>query len=617
MYGCYRGLVCIRKKKETMKKRLLAGLLVLCMVLALGLTACDNASTTTTTVAAEDDATTTTTAAEGDGEATTAAEGETTAAGAETPATWENLSWEKDTSPVTFSCYIDYDWYQVDTWGEDEVSKEITRLTGVSLEVTKGSDRAVLSTHLAAQELSDIVFTDNLPQRFEDPDVCFRWDELAAEHCPEFLDLVDPLEIINNTAADGHIYTLKTHYKDEADYADENAIGNFTNATIVYRADIAEKLGIATPFKTVEDLEKAFYTVKDKASDVGVQIVFNIHPSWTEILSYWMGCPQNDAQWDEESKSIKLRFRDEKWLEYYKLLNKWYREGILAKDYLGVRPEDFFARDESNVTFASSYNWGRMGALNQKLRENNAGGKYDDLSKPVWQLIEGGLTYKGVDGLQEVSYDYGAGWSSCFISSNCENPGRAICYMEFLKSPQGDRLAQWGIEGVHYNLVDGLPILTEEFNSRPADQRAATYTGRGPWYFQGSDRNEGIPTGPASVKNAIDEWAAYDAQCDVNDRTIKKEACYKDKNPAMSFARVESDDDEMTMYTKIKDEWNKAYAAMITAESEAACEQRWNEFQDYMMNNGLEAVEAKMTERYVQNLKRYQEAGYFTDIVVD
>ena len=32
---------------------------------------------------------------------------------------------------------------------------------------------AVLSTHLAAQELSDIVFTDNLPQRFEDPDICY------------------------------------------------------------------------------------------------------------------------------------------------------------------------------------------------------------------------------------------------------------------------------------------------------------------------------------------------------------------------------------------------------------------------------------------------------------
>ena len=141
-------------------------LVPLTLALALGLTACDGASApTTTTAAAEDDATTTTTAAEGDGETTTAAEGgedETTAAEAGAPATWENLSWEKDTSPVTFSAYIDYDWYAVDTWGEDEVSQEITRLTGVSLDVTKGSDLQVLSVQLAAQELNDIVFTSNL-----------------------------------------------------------------------------------------------------------------------------------------------------------------------------------------------------------------------------------------------------------------------------------------------------------------------------------------------------------------------------------------------------------------------------------------------------------------------
>ena len=57
-----------------MKKRLLASLLVLCMVLALGLTACSGGTNATTTTTAGDGATTTT-AAEG-GEETTAAEGE-------------------------------------------------------------------------------------------------------------------------------------------------------------------------------------------------------------------------------------------------------------------------------------------------------------------------------------------------------------------------------------------------------------------------------------------------------------------------------------------------------------------------------------------------------------
>ena len=138
-----------------MNKKLLASLLALCMVLAIGLTACSSDDTATTTPAAAD---ATTTAAAGD-DATTAAEGETTAAAADegAPATWENLSWEKNTSPVTLSLYIDFDWYTVDTWGEDQVSQEITRLTGVSLDVIKSSDLNQLSVMLAAQELNDII----------------------------------------------------------------------------------------------------------------------------------------------------------------------------------------------------------------------------------------------------------------------------------------------------------------------------------------------------------------------------------------------------------------------------------------------------------------------------
>ena len=362
-------------------------------------------------------------------------------------------------------------------------------------------------------------------------------------------------------------------------------------------------------------MDQTFYTIKEKADTVGITMVYSVHPQWTfHSIPRWMGCADGNL-WDEETKSIKMLYRDSTWLEYFKLMNRWYRDGILVKDYLGVRPEDFFARNESTQVFAADYNAGYAYVVDQSWRDTGMGGKHNDLTKPYFDQVVQPLTYKGE--VRITLSDFSTGWSSCFITRNCENPGRAICYMEFLKSPQGDQLTQWGIEGVHFDLVDGLPVTREDYKNRDADQKLSSYTGIGPWYFQGSDRYEGIPNGPASVLNAIDEWAAYDAQCDVNDRTIKKEACYQDKNPAMSFARVESDDDEMAMYTKITDQWTKSIASMITADSEAACEQAWNEFQTYAMNEGMEAVEAKMTSRYVENLKRYQAAGYFTDIVTE
>ncbi len=608
-----------------MKKRLLAGLLVLCMVLALGLTACSGTNATTTTTAAadddaaattpgaEDDAATATTVAEGDGTTTAAGGGEDETTAAEAAATWENLSWEKDTSPVTFSAYIDYDWYAVDTWGEDEVSQEITRLTGVSLDVTKGSDLQVLSVQLAAQELNDIVFTSNLPQRFQDPDVCYRWDELIQEHCPEFWDLVDPLEKINNQAADGHVYTFLTHYNDERVYADENSIGNFGNFSFAYRADVMEKLGLPM-FTSIEEVDQTFYTIKEKADTVGITMVYSVHPQWTfHSIPRWMGCADGNL-WDEEAKSIKMLYRDSTWLEYFKLMNRWYRDGILVKDYLGVRPEDFFARNESTQVFAADYNAGYAYVVDQSWRDTGMGGKHNDLTKPYFDQVVQPLTYKGE--VRITLSDFSTGWSSCFITRNCENPGRAICYMEFLKSPQGDQLTQWGIEGVHYELVGGKVKKTQAYLDRPAEQQKGSYTGIGPWYFQGSGWAEGISWG-SSVVNAKNEWEQYDGEQLNATRLLYKDLTALGKNPAMSFARVESEDEEMAMYVKIADEWAKASAAMITADSEAGVEQIWNDFQAYAIDNGLEAVEARMTARYVENLKRYQEAGFFTDIVVE
>ena len=150
------------------------------------------------------------------------------------------LSWQKDTSPISFTCYIDYDWYALDAWGEEDVSQEITKRTGVSLEVTKASDTTQLQVLLAADELPEIVFTANQVQRFENPDISYSFDELIEKHCPEFMDMIDPIEIVNNTADDGHFYTLKSHYNNEEAWADPRNLPSPGSAGFYVREDILQ-----------------------------------------------------------------------------------------------------------------------------------------------------------------------------------------------------------------------------------------------------------------------------------------------------------------------------------------------------------------------------------------
>ena len=120
------------------------------------------------------------------------------------------------------------------------------------------------------------------------------------------------------------------------------------------------------------------------------------------------------------------------------------------------------------------------------------------------------------------------------------------------------------------------------------------------------------------AKGEEGKWALHDKEMMFEARSLMKDISRTNKNPAMSFARVEtSDEDNYAAFVKLSDYWTTQKAQMITADSEAAVEQIWNETQDYMKANGLEAIEKAMTDNYISNLKRYQDAGYFTDIVVE
>ena len=291
-------------------------------------------------------------------------------------------------------------------------------------------------------------------------------------------------------------------------------------------------------------------------------------------------------------------------------MNKWYRDGLMPKDYLGVRPEDFFQRNRSGQVFAAQYNCALQVETNELWRQNGTGGLSTDMTKPYFKIVKESLTYKGEDLLTYP--DYNIGWASTFLSASCENLDRAILFMEFLKSPQGDELTQWGIEGKHYTLnEDGLIVRTEEYNNYTADE--LKQTGIGPWYLQASGLGEGVAV--HSTILSADPEKAIDAQDEID--LMKMRKTHYDRNPVMYFAKTDLDSDELAIQTKLADEWNKRTAQMIAAGSEAEVEQLWNEMQDYMKANGIEQVEAMMTANYKEALARYQAAGYFTDIVIE
>lgn len=54
------------------------------------------------------------------------------------------------------------------------------------------------------------------------------------------------------------------------------------------------------------------------------------------------------------------------------------------------------------------------------------------------------------------------GYGAWAISSEAENPEEIFAFFDFLSTHQGKMLGNYGIEGVHYDMVDGKPVIKEE-----------------------------------------------------------------------------------------------------------------------------------------------------------
>lgn len=132
-------------------------------------------------------------------------------------------------------------------------------------------------------------------------------------------------------------------------------------------------------------------------------------------------------------------------LEFY---SKARRMGLLDPDALTQKFEDYAAKGTAGQILCAPAEWA-MGDYNNKHIAEGKGF--------VCIPIEGGYIWEGPPAI-------GTGWTnmSLSISKNCKTPDRAMDLLNFLFSYDGARMMASGIEGVHWDYVDGKPTLRPE-----------------------------------------------------------------------------------------------------------------------------------------------------------
>ena len=162
-------------------------------------------------------------------------------------------------------------------------------------------------------------------------------------------------------------------------------------------------------------------------------------------------------------------------------------------------------------------------------------------------------------------------------------------YLEFLISDEGQFLTYHGIEGEHYNMVDGLPKKTPKIveawkNVPKMAEELGIFNGNFVWF----------PT------NWIDQLYYFWGLKDVPAYGfISRNYSQHAENERMNeITHVPSDSEEKVIETKVFELWKTSLPLMYLANSEEECIAAYETFIQKAERLGLAKLEAGYTEDY-------------------
>ncbi len=257
-----------------------------------------------------------------------------------------------------------------------------------------------------------------------------------APHIQAFLD-ENPETRRYITAMDGNIY-----------YIPYIADGEVSQCWYM-RQDWLDKLNLERPRTTEEFYQvlKAFREQDPNGNGQQDEIPLfsnGAKTSFNTMLPLWGA---NCWWYADDAGKIHFGPAEENYKQAHIDLAKWYREGLIDRE-IYTRGSNSMSTLLSANQGGCTHAWaGSTATYNDVLKEDISGFDWRPVAPPG---------EKGSEARATVSE---AGWA---ISHSNKNPEAAMKYFDFWFTEEGRRLANFGIEGKQYEMVDGKPIFKDE-----------------------------------------------------------------------------------------------------------------------------------------------------------
>lgn len=501
---------------------------------------------------------------------------------------------EMDTTPITLSLYIDG--AESDMPFDDRVAAEITKLTGVTLEITHSGGDTDLDTLITSGNLPDMIYAGERTEELIGGGQLVPLDDYISAYGGNFTALYGE-NFGSLRSDDGKIYTFGTGGSSEAQWTAEG--------TFQVQYAVLEELGYPE-INTLEQLgENLKKYMENHPNTTGLLLCGKPKQQWFDTVSsrvnYVLGLP-NDGEFfvDETTGKAAYKWLDPRAGEYVKWLNQMYNDGVIGDASFSLTHDEYVNKLSSGNVLAIADKFENYEAAQTTLSE---AGQYDKTYCPLAVTLDGSSKVRF---LAEGSYDVPDGIG---ITTACAEPERAFRFMDWWCGDEAQRLVNYGVETVDYEYDENGKIkLTDE--ERGEDYAAETGVGlyTQPFPMRGlTERDDSgnfyssavydVTSGYNDSERAALEgygvtiWADMFPQRNQLER-IDRRLVSRLEIPAVSEAGILSETLEVYIKTEVQN------AITVPPEEFDA---KWSEITEWCRSNGAEQLEALITEMLKQD----------------
>ncbi|MDR1836277.1 MAG: ABC transporter substrate-binding protein [Treponema sp.] len=389
-------------------------------------------------------------------------------------------------SPITFT-FFNLDATE-DMPFDDPVAKEITRLTGVTLKVDRpvGGDQQAIPLMIASGQYPDIIFAKGNLGLLIEAGAVIPLDDLIERRGNYIKELYgDLITRLRNTTDDPQIYNVGT-------YAVQNGMWT-TDGTMQIQHAVLRDQGYPR-MRTLDDYERAIkayiakYPTINGQRTIGFSLLIDTWQWYIDLSNpscFLLGYP-DDGQWivDQNTLEAYYKFLHPEAKQYYRWLNRMNAEGILDPESFTQKEDVWKAKIASGRVLGIAYpGWGYGDARSSLINDNMADRTFAYLPITIDERYRAASL---------MDPGFSGGWGIA-ISSSCKDPERAFEFLDWFCSEEAQKLVNWGLEGVNYQIIDGKRVVpADEQNRADSDPDYSKKTGVGRWVHPFPQRGPGF-----------------------------------------------------------------------------------------------------------------------------